>query len=161
MHATIFFFKGTVSFQFAAVRFPYVATENSLVFYQLRVFTIRLISQLHDRGHNGFTHSQCTNLQSKEGETLYTNIFKTFNFQIHSRVLWLLIIIIVKPCICIRTEPLNTTDQLLSCSGFVRPHLFCIQVCGSQSPQKGCVSTFSYIQISKSLNLSSSTFFPF
>lgn len=41
--------------------------ENSVPYYQLHLFTINLFAQLYDEGHNGFTHSQCTNLQSKVG----------------------------------------------------------------------------------------------
>lgn len=33
--------------------------------------TLRLSARLYDEGHNGFTHSQCTSLQSKVGGTLY------------------------------------------------------------------------------------------
>lgn len=72
MHATIFLFKGTVSFQFAAVRLMYVSVGNSVAYYQLHIFTIKTnLTRLYDKGHNGFTHSQCTSLQSKIGETLY------------------------------------------------------------------------------------------
>ncbi len=90
MHAIIFLFKGTVSFQFAAVRLLYVG--NSVAYYLLHLFTIKLFAQLYDKGHNGFTHSQCTSLQSKVEGTLYKkrrSDFFFFTFQIHSRVLWL------------------------------------------------------------------------
>lgn len=71
MHATIFLFKGTVSFHFAAVRLLYIGIGNCVVYYQLHLCTIKLFAQLYDKGHNGFTHSQCTSLQSKVGGTLY------------------------------------------------------------------------------------------
>lgn len=45
-----------------------LALENSVSHYQLHLFTIKLSDQLYDKGHNGFTHSQCTSLQSKVGE---------------------------------------------------------------------------------------------
>ncbi len=71
MHAIFFLFKGTVSFQFAAVRLLYVDIGKSVANYQLHLCTIKLFAQLYDKGHNGFTHSQCTSLQSKVGGTLY------------------------------------------------------------------------------------------
>lgn len=92
MHATIILFKGTVSFQFAAVRLLYIGIGNSVAYYQLHLFTIKLFAQLYDKGHNGFTHSQCTSLQSKVGETIQekkeTDLFFC-TFQTQSRALWL------------------------------------------------------------------------
>lgn len=44
--------------------------------YQLRDFTNYLLRSM-TKGHNGFTHSQWTSLQSKEGGTLYTHKNKT------------------------------------------------------------------------------------
>ena len=68
MHATTFLFKGTVSFQFAAVRLLYVGK-----FCRILSATSfhKLFPRLYDKGHNGFTHSQCTSLQSKVWGTLY------------------------------------------------------------------------------------------
>lgn len=48
-----------------------LASDNSVSYYQLHLFTIKLFAQLYDKGHNGFTHSQCTSLQSKVEGTLY------------------------------------------------------------------------------------------
>lgn len=44
----------------------------------------QLFAQLYDKGHNGFTHSQCTSLQSNEGGILYkkkmVRLFFFFSF---------------------------------------------------------------------------------
>ena len=122
---SFFLFKGTVSFQLAAVRLLYVDVRNSN--YQLHLFTIKLFAQLYDKGHNGFTHSQCTSLQSKVGGTLYKEkmvrlVFSFFytlfffpqTFQIHSRALWLVkehfeILSFLRSMH--KKKPLNTTYQ--------------------------------------------------
>lgn len=48
-----------------------LASGISVAHYQLHLFTIKLFAQLYDKGHNGFTHSQCTSLQSKVEGMLY------------------------------------------------------------------------------------------
>lgn len=114
MHATIFLFKGTVSFQFAAVRLLYVG--NSVAYYQLHLFTIKLFAQLYDKGHNGFTHSQCTSLQSKVGGTLYKKRWSDSFFFLPSKSTagyYGLRKNILKcfHLLSMHKPPLNTTDQ--------------------------------------------------
>lgn len=45
-----------------------LASGALLVTISYDFFTIKLSARLYDKGHNGFTHSQCTSLQSKERE---------------------------------------------------------------------------------------------
>lgn len=66
-HAIFFLFKGTVSFQFAAVRLLHVDIGN--LSHSISYIFSQLFAQLYHKGHNGFTHSQCTSLQSNEGGT--------------------------------------------------------------------------------------------
>lgn len=51
-----------------------------LLFLPTTCLTIKLSARLYDKGHNGFTHSQCTSLQSKVRGTLYKKDFQTFFF---------------------------------------------------------------------------------
>lgn len=56
--------KGTVS--------SFTLYLSSAADYQLHLFT-QLLDRVYHKGHNGFTHSRCTSLQSNVGGTLYNN----------------------------------------------------------------------------------------
>lgn len=56
--------KGTVS--------SFSLFLSSAADYQLHLFT-QLLDPVYHKGHNGFTHSRCTSLQSNVGGTLYNN----------------------------------------------------------------------------------------
>lgn len=51
---------------------PSKGTASSFSDYELHLFT-QLLDRVYHKGHNGFTHSQCTSLQSNVGGTLYNN----------------------------------------------------------------------------------------
>lgn len=57
MHAIIFLFKGTESFQFAAVRLLHVDVRSSVAYYQLHLFTNYLLNSITKDTMDSHIHS--------------------------------------------------------------------------------------------------------
>lgn len=57
MHAVIFLFKGTESFQFAAVRLLHVDVGNSVAYYQLHLLTNYLLNSITKDTMDSHIHS--------------------------------------------------------------------------------------------------------